>query len=159
MKTTSLTLLCALLIACGQAPPPLVNQTPKEQEQREAQDRLSITPSDSGQDSAQLSATTFPSASAAPAASMPQFANQSATEGARAYVAAFAELKNQPPPPATIGQDAISNPASVTGSLNMLAAKINALSRAKQQVEANLSGSEELRRWQQLEKTLGEGQQ
>jgi hypothetical protein len=98
-----------------------------------------------------------PSAFETPKASIPQFASASATEAAKAYFEALAELKSQPPPQIN-GTSAARDPASVTGSLNALGAKLRTLTQAKAQVEANLAPGEE-RRWEAYQKSLEQQQQ
>ena len=150
MKCLSLVCLLLGLAGCSRAPEPY--QTPAQQEQRR-DDQPSTESSSPALDAQLSSANASPSPLSSPAALIPQFASPEATEGVQAYAAAMAELKNQPTPPPNIGQQALSNPSSITASLNQLSAKLNALGAAKQQVEANLAPGEQ-QRWKAFQKSL-----
>jgi hypothetical protein len=152
MKTIiSLFFTGLLFCACDRAPTPVVNQTPVESHDRqievvsqEPKPVLALEPD----------VPLAPEPTAAPVKPVyPRFANSGASEAAEAYAAALADLKNQPASLPTIGQDAVTNPSAVIGSINQLASKLNALTQAKEQVEANLAPSER-QRWKEFQHHL-----
>jgi hypothetical protein len=80
------------------------------------------------------------------------FKNPAATQAVQEYAGQLAALKSMTPP-AVSGQDALTNPSSVTSSLREVGHRLEALSQTKAQVQANLEPSEKAK-WKAFQKQL-----
>jgi hypothetical protein len=83
------------------------------------------------------------------------FQKPAANEAWNQYVEDFQSIKSLPPPQV---QDPVNNPTEITGYLNELGSRLNALQESRQAVEHNLASPEEKKRFRAAERSLFEGQ-
>jgi hypothetical protein len=83
------------------------------------------------------------------------FQKPAANEAWNQYVDNLAAVKSLPPPQV---QDPLNNPSEITGYLNQVGSRLQALQESRDTVEANLSSPEEKKRFRAAEKSLLESQ-